>query len=66
MTVRFSMLFVFTVIIIVMIKMRHKGDGLTIVEFFVCGIWGFLLAKSSFAPIADQFLRSLASVFGGR
>lgn len=64
MTVRFSLLFVLTVVIAVMIKTRHKGEGLTIVEFVLCGMWGFLLAGSSFAPTVHQFLSAFATAIG--
>jgi hypothetical protein len=60
MKVGFSLLFLLTVIIIVMLRFRHKGDGLTIFEFILCGAWGFLLAGSGFAAAIQNFISSFA------
>ncbi|HZD73528.1 MAG TPA: hypothetical protein VE776_06525 [Actinomycetota bacterium] len=60
MRIGFSLLFLLTVVILVMLRYRHKGDGLTILEFFLCGAWGFLLAQSSFAPTVRNFITAFA------
>ncbi len=56
MRVGFSLLFLLTIVILVMLRFRHKGDGLTIFEFLLCGAWGFLLAQSAFAPLVQSFI----------
>jgi hypothetical protein len=61
MEMRFSLLFLLTVVIIVMLRFRHKGDGLTVVEFLLCGAWGFLVAGSTFAPTVHSFIDSFAT-----
>jgi hypothetical protein len=60
MRVAFSLLFLLTIVILVMLRYRHKGDGLTIVEFLLCGAWGFLLAQSTFAPTVRNFITAFA------
>jgi hypothetical protein len=45
-----SLLALLTVLIALMLRFRHQGDGLTVLEFLLCGTWGFLLASSSLAP----------------
>jgi hypothetical protein len=60
MRVGFSLLFLLTVIIVVMLRFRHKGDGLTVFEFILCGAWGFLLAGSGFAPTIRNFISTFA------
>lgn len=60
MRIGFSLLFLLTIIILTMLRFRHKGDGLTIVEFLLCGAWGFLLAQSTFAPTVRNFLSAFA------
>jgi hypothetical protein len=60
MRIGFSLLFLLTVVIMVMLRYRHKGDGLTIVEFMLCGAWGFLLAQSTFAPTVRNFISAFA------
>jgi hypothetical protein len=60
MRVSMSLLVLLTVAIGMMLRFRHKGDGLTIVEFLLCGMFGFLLATSSFAPTIHQFLTAFA------
>ncbi|HZD38476.1 MAG TPA: hypothetical protein VE664_07535 [Actinomycetes bacterium] len=60
MRIGFSLLFLLTVVILAMLWFRHKGDGLTIVEFFLCGAWGFLLAQSTFAPTVRNFITAFA------
>lgn len=60
MRIGFSLLFLLTVVIVVMLRYRHKGDGLTIVEFFLVGAWGFLLAQSTFAPTVRNFITAFA------
>jgi hypothetical protein len=56
MRIGFSLLFLLTVVILVMLRFRHRGEGLTIVEFFLCAAWGFLLASSTFAPTVRNFI----------
>ena len=56
MRVGFSLLFLVTISILIMLRFRHKGDGLTMFEFILCGVWGFLLAQSSFAPMVRGML----------
>jgi hypothetical protein len=56
----FSLLFLLTIVILTMLRYRHKGDGLTIVEFLLCGAWGFLLASSTFAPTVRNFISAFA------
>jgi hypothetical protein len=60
MRLSFSLLFLLTVVILVMLRFRHKSDGLTIVEFMLCGAWGFLLAQSTFAPTVRNFISAFA------
>jgi hypothetical protein len=60
MRIGFSLLFLLTVIIVVMLRFRHRGDGLTIVEFLLCGAWGFLLAQSTFAPTVRKVISTFA------
>ncbi len=60
MRIGFSLLFLLTIVIMVMLRFRHKGDGLTIVEFLLCGCWGFLLAQSTFAPTVRNFITAFA------
>jgi hypothetical protein len=60
MRVRFSLLFLLTVMILVMLRVRHKSDGLTVIEFLLCGAWGFLLAQSTFAPNVQNFISAFA------
>lgn len=60
MRVGFSLLFLLTVVIVVMLRFRHKGDGLTMTEFFLCAAWGFLLSQSSFAPLMRNFISAFA------
>jgi hypothetical protein len=50
MRVSMSLLVLLAIAIGMMLRFRHKGDGLTLVEFLLCGAFGFLLATSSFAP----------------
>jgi hypothetical protein len=56
MRVNLSLLFLLTVVIGAMMIFRHKGDGLTLLEFLVCATWGFLLASSSLAPTIRTFI----------
>jgi hypothetical protein len=58
MRVSMSLLVLLTVAIGMMLRFRHKGDGLTIVEFLLCGMFGFLLASSSFASTVRAFLEA--------
>jgi len=58
--VNLSLLFLLTIFIGLMMRTRHKGDGLTIAEFLLCGAWGFLLASSSFAPTVRTFISAFA------
>jgi hypothetical protein len=60
MRIGFSLFFFLSVVIVVMLRFRHKGDGLTIVEFLLCSAWGFLLATTSFAPTIRQFIAAFA------
>ena len=60
MSIRFSLLFLLAIVIMAMLRFRHKGDGLTIVEFLLCGAWGFLLAGSTFAPTVRTFISAFA------
>jgi hypothetical protein len=60
MRVGFSLLFLLTIVIMTMLRFRHKGDGLTIMEFLLCGAWGFLLAQSTFAPTVHNFITAFA------
>lgn len=60
MQVTFSFLFLLTVVIALMLRFRHRGDGLTMVEFLLCGAWGFLLASSSFAGTVGNFIEAFA------
>jgi hypothetical protein len=50
MRVSMSVLLLLGIAIGMMLRFRHKGDGLTLVEFLLCTAFGFLLATSSFAP----------------
>jgi hypothetical protein len=61
MNVTFSLLFLVTVVIVVMMRSRHKGDGLTIFEFLLCGAWGFLLAQSSFSPLVQNIIDAITT-----
>jgi len=58
--VNLSLLFLLTVFIGLMMRTRHKGDGLTVAEFILCGAWGFLLASSSFAPTVHNLISAFA------
>jgi hypothetical protein len=60
MRVGFSLLFLLTIVILVMLRFRHKGDGLTLFEFMLVGAWGFLLAQSAFAPTVRNFISAFA------
>jgi hypothetical protein len=60
MRIGFSLLFLLTIVIMTMLRFRHKGDVLTIVEFLLCGAWGFLLAQSTFAPTVRNFISAFA------
>jgi hypothetical protein len=60
MRVSMSLLVLLAIAIGMMLRFRHKGDGLTIVEFLLCGAWGFLLASSSFAPTISAAITALA------
>jgi hypothetical protein len=60
MRVTFSLLFLLTIVILVLLRSRHKGDGLTFFEFLLCGAWGFLLAGSGFAPVVRNFINAFA------
>ena len=60
MRVSMSLLVLMAIAIGMMLRFRHKGDGLTIVEFLLCAAFGFLLAGSSFAPTIRQFLAAFA------
>jgi hypothetical protein len=66
MRVGFSLLFLLTVMILVMLRVRHKSDGLTIFEFVLCGMWGFLMASSSFAPTVRSFIAAFATALSNR
>jgi len=59
MQVTAPLLLVLTALIMVMLRFRHKGDGLTIFEFLLCGTWGFLLASSTLAPTIRAVLSTL-------
>jgi hypothetical protein len=63
MRVSFSLLLLLTIVIVAMIVFRHKGDGLTLFEFLLCGTWGFLLASSTLAPTIRNFISSLTQAF---
>jgi len=60
MKITLPLLFLLTIILGIMMRFRHKGDGLTTVEFILCGTWGFLLAQSSFAPMINSFIHAFA------
>ncbi len=60
MRVSMSLLVLLAIAIGMMLRFRHKGDGLTLVEFLLCGAFGFLLASSSFAPTIRQFIAAFA------
>ena len=61
MQVTAPLLLVLTALIMVMLRFRHKGDGLTIFEFLLCGTWGFLLASSTLAPTIRTVLDTLVN-----
>ena len=61
MQVTAPLLLVLTALIMVMLRFRHKGDGLTIFEFLLCGTWGFLLASSTLAPTIRTVLTTLVN-----
>jgi hypothetical protein len=50
-----------SLIIVLMLRFRHRGDGLTWFEFLLCATWGFLLAQSAFAPLAQNLLNAVVS-----
>jgi hypothetical protein len=62
MRITISLFVLLTVLIVLMLRFRHKGDGLTVFEFLLCGAWGFLLAGSTAAPAVHRFLDGLASM----
>jgi hypothetical protein len=62
MRVTMSLLVLLGVLIALMLRFRHKGDGLTFFEFLLCGAFGFLLASSSIAPTINRLLSTLAGV----
>lgn len=66
MTIKLSLLFLLTVVIFIMVRVRHKHDGLTVTEFVICAVWGFLLHESSFAPLIKTFLKGFAQGISGR
>jgi hypothetical protein len=55
-----SLLVLLAVAIGMMLRFRHKGDGLTMVEFLLCAAFGFLLASSSSAPTIREFITAFA------
>ena len=61
MQVTAPLLLVLTALIMVMLRFRHKGDGLTVFEFLLCGTWGFLLASSTLAPTIRTVLDTLVN-----
>ncbi len=61
MQVTAPLLLVLTALIMVMLRFRHKGDGLTVFEFLLCGTWGFLLVSSTLAPTIRTVLTTLVS-----
>jgi hypothetical protein len=56
MRVNLSLLLLLTIVIGMMMIFRHKGEGLTLLEFLLCAGWGFLLASSGFAPMIRTFI----------
>jgi hypothetical protein len=62
MRISMSLLFLLGILIAMMLRFRHKGDGLTLVEFLLCTAFGFLLASSGAAPTIRNVLTSLAQV----
>ncbi len=65
MRVSMSLLFLLTIVILLMMRTRHKGDGLTTAEFLLCAVWGFLLASTTFAPTVRSFITAFAAAVGG-
>jgi hypothetical protein len=56
MLVTLPLLLLLSLFIVVLLRFRHRHDGLTTVEFVLCATWGYLLAHSSFASLADALL----------
>ncbi len=59
MRVTVSLFVLLTVAILMMLRFRHKGDGLTVFEFLLCGAWGFLLAGTTYAGPVRSFITSI-------
>ena len=62
MRVTFSLFFLFTVTIGVLLFLRR----LRVAAFLVSAIWGFLLAQTAAAPGVSRFLTDLARLFGAK
>jgi hypothetical protein len=63
MHIRISLLFFLTIIILILLHFRHKGERLTFFEFFLCATWGFLIAHSHFAENFRHVIDAFAHAF---
>jgi hypothetical protein len=62
MRVTFSLFFLFTVTIGVLLFLRR----LRVAAFLVSAVWGFLLAQTAAAPGVNNFLTDIARLFGAK
>jgi hypothetical protein len=62
MRVTFSLFFLFTITVGVLLFLRR----LRIAAFLVSAVWGFLLSQTTVAPGVSNFLSDIARLFGAR
>jgi hypothetical protein len=62
MKVTFSLFFLMTVIAGVLLYLKR----IRIAAFLVSAIWGFMLSQSTAAPAVQNFLSSVARLFGAQ
>jgi hypothetical protein len=59
MRVTLPLLALLSVVIYLMMRYRSFQERLTVPEFILCATWGFLLAQSMFAPMAQDLLNAV-------